>query len=265
MALIEEVEEADVESLGALKEHYAKGKDGKYRPVGKDGKTLVAETKLLLTLDKEKALRKAAEDKLNSFAEISDPAAALDAMRKVEEMKGWTPEGKVKEQIKVGVQEVVTAHQKELQKRELREKFLHDRLHETIVESKAREAMANLKIAGEDAEALYPHVMKGLRMVEDAGRIEARVFRDDGSERSSDEKRDGSPMGIEEYVTTFRTKFPKLFPGTGSSGGGAGGGSAGGGSTPLPGGILKIKNSDYAMKAKHMADIGTGKAIVVDD
>jgi hypothetical protein len=255
-----EVEEGDLESLGALKEHYAKGADGKYRPQGEDGAALVNQGKLLSALEAERTAHRKANEKLAKFAGISDPDAAADALAKVKDMANWTPEDKVRAQIESVKAQMSTAHAADKTALEAEKARLTKYLQQHVVENSARAALASF---GVKDDLLLPHILPGLKMIDDgAGRIVARVVDSAGNEIVSRVKTDGSPMDVAEYVGTFRDKYAGAFPAPAAQGGGAGNAGAGAGGSAS---VLKIKASDHRAKSTHMARIADGTAIVVPD
>jgi hypothetical protein len=251
----------------AVKSHYTE-KDGSWilvvEPV--DGVALEDVTGLRSSLERERAKSKDMKSKLDAFGDVA-PEAAADAIKKVGEMAGWTPEQKVKEQIELQTKQVAEKWQAEVAKREGMIRDLTGQLEENLITAQATGAIAKAKGR---LRLLLPHVKAATKLVKnDQGKLVARVIDEKGTELISRRDRSDSPMSIEEFVESLRGSddFAGAFDAVDAGGSGSGGGGGGGSSTPArPGSNApkRIPRGDQDALNAHAEDIAKGTAIVVD-
>jgi hypothetical protein len=222
----------------------------------------LADTKGLKTaLETERASVKTLKGQVKDFEGL-DAAAARDALNKVEEMKNWKPDDKVKGMIDAAKSDMAKAHKAEIDARDARVKKLDGALQKNLVIATASKAITDAK--GSIA-LLMPHVSARVRLREDGDNYLAEVVDEAGNARVGDSS--GSPMTIAQFVEELRnsTDYARAFEasgaaGTGASGGNGGAGNAGGTS----GGKLRIKSSDQEAINKYSKEIATGKAEVIE-
>lgn len=171
----------------------------------------------------------------NKAFEGLDPAIARNALAKVEEMKNWTPEQKVQEQIKAREEQLETKHKEQLVPLQATNQSLLQQLDDVLGAQTARVA---LKAAGATAaglELLMPHVQNRIKAKDGAsGKRVAVVVDANGNPQVTNRPGSNDPMSIDELVLSFKKEHAGCFAGSGASGGGAPGtGSSGqGGSQP---------------------------------
>lgn len=210
-------------------------KDGKFylqvEPV--EGWSLEDVQGLKSSLAKERENVGKLEADLKKFEDI-DPKKARDALSKVEEMAGWTPEEKVREQIEAREKKLVEKHSRELEERDSKVSTLTTQLEKHLVESAATAALTKHK---GNVELLLPHVRSQVRVEADKeGNFTARVVGPDGTPRLSPKQGSTDQMSIDELVETMREMptYAAAFEGTGASGSGAGGSTGRSGSQSGP-------------------------------
>lgn len=170
------------------------------------------------TLSIELSGRKAAERKLEAFADL-DPEAARNALAKVEEMSTWTPDDKVKEALAArekalndkwskdyaGVKASLDSTTKQLEKH-----LLDNAIKDAITERKG-----NVRL-------LLPHVRQQVKLHKtDDGQLVPVVVGDDGEPLFSKKSGSGTAhMSIAELVETIAKTddFAPAFQGDGATG-----------------------------------------------
>jgi hypothetical protein len=124
-------------------------------------------------------------------------------------------------------------------------------------------ATAAITKAGGNVKVLLPHVLRQMRMKKDAaGNYLNEIVNDQGQPRVGDNQ--GAPMTADQLVEEMKglEDFAGCFKGSGASGSGAGDGNSNTETSKT--GVLRIKASDKALMSKHVDDIATGKAVVVE-
>lgn len=200
--------------------------------IGVDGWNLEDVQGLRNALQTEKGDHDKTKAKIGAFAKldvtkVDEYAAALD---KVASIANWTAPEKTKEQIEAVTKQLQEKYTKEIETREGRIKFLQGAVSKKVLEAAAIEAISKHK---GNAALLLPHVMSGLKAIEEGNDIHARVVDPSGNVKiSMRQGSTGQPMSAEEWVETLKAQKDYLaaFEGSGSSGGGTSGssGSAGG-------------------------------------
>jgi len=236
---IEMALKAVLDKLDGLSDEFRKlyvERDGKfYLDVeAVDGWNLEDVRELKSALSSEREARKKAEGKVGAFGEL-DPEKAKEAIQKLEEMKDWTPDEKVKEQIEVQVAAIKEKLQGEIDGHIKTVEDLNSQLSTHIIDNSALAALAKHK---GNSKLLLPHVRQMVKAVKDEnGRLIAQVVDEKGGPRISMKQGSTDPMEIEELVEWMKNQsdFAPGFEGNGASGSGAKGGSQGdGGGNPPP-------------------------------
>lgn len=221
---------------------YTKSEDGKFRlavePV--DGFVLENVGGLKSALATERSQREQFEKSLKSFEGL-DPQQAREALKRLEEIKNWSPDQKVQEQIASSVKTVESKFKTELEQREAAIKSLNGALSGALIDQAATSAIAKLNGT---PELLLPHIRSMTRIRDVGGKHVVEVIDPtNGTVRISPKGTSTSPMTIDELVEEMQKDkiFGRAFAGSGSSGGGAQGGNSGGGGG---GGAVTITESD---------------------
>lgn len=220
----------------AVKEHYTE-KDGKfYLDVTKvDGLALENVDGLKSTVEKLRASEKnlqgelrTVEDNLRSHQDKFkgiNPETAREALDKIDEIKNWDGETKVREAVQVAEQklqakldEVVKQHGTE--KETLQEELTsaQSQLQDAVVTSKIIEAISK---EGGNVDVLMPHVKSQVNMTKDSnGRWKPEVVNANGNPRIGGT--DGSDMTIQQLVQEMKGQdtFAACFTGANSKGSG---------------------------------------------
>lgn len=158
-------------------------------------------------LQKERDLRKAAEDKVKAFGDL-DPEAAAAAVTKLAELgdlSKLTHEEKVRQLLDQHSKQFTDKHKRELDTRDATIKGLNGQLEKVLVHNAATAAIAKAKGR---LKALLPLVKGAIRLEKDStsGELVARVFDPDTGIQLVT-KREGrhEPMTIDEYVDGMRS------------------------------------------------------------
>lgn len=215
-----------------LQGEYSQAKDGRFvlavDPV--DGWGLEDVAGLKTTLAKEREAAKKSAELLEAFKDL-DPKAARDALTKVEKMKDWTPDEKVKETIKAREDVLTRAHAEEVKKLSDRNAFLTGALSEHLIDAEVGRAL-NGKAS---VELLLPIIKGKTRVDEKDGKFQVVVLDESGTprmtmKRGADGRTSTDNMGLEEFALSLKEnpKYAPAFFGSGHSGSGAAGSSSGG-------------------------------------
>lgn len=215
-----------------LKAEYTKQADGRFQlqAESQEGWALEHVVGLKQTVT---STRKEADDLkrlVEGFKDL-DPVKAREALAKVDEMKTWKPEDKVREQLAAFKSEYEGKLAEVVAKSTKREQHLLGQISKTA-RQEALSALAAHGVVGDAAELALPWVMKNLKTVEDAsGEFKTIVLDEQGNERVSGQTGKLAPMNPAEFVGSLKTdkKFKMIFPAETKPGGGSqGGGGAGG-------------------------------------
>lgn len=170
-------------------------------------------------LQREREAREAAEKRAEAFKDI-DPDKAREALGKVESMKNWTPDEKVKEQIEQRTREVAAAKDQEIG--QLKGSLdLYRKGYETLTVEKA------LTESLEKHRFLAPKVAVKLfrdsvALVEKDGQISVAVIGTDGKPATRVDAKTGDikALSIDEYIAeqAKRPEFAELIKGNNASG-----------------------------------------------
>jgi len=260
----------------SMKEHY-KEKDGKfYLDVEKIGGLALENVDgLKSTVEKlrtsEKTLQqslKSVQDSLNEHSkkyEGIDPEVARSALSKIDEIKNWDGETKVKKAVEVAEQklqskmeELVKQHSTKVEELEDEIANSQSQLQDAIVTSRIIEAISK---EGGNVDLLIPHVRKNVNMIKDNnGRWKPEVINDEGNPRIGDSQ--GNPMTITQFVQEMKSKdiFAAAFSGVSSTGSGKTGSTEG--STQKKTDVKVVKAGDKQGLSQNLEQIATGKVQV---
>ena len=219
----------------------------------------------------EKSLEKnlkTIEDQLKAQAEKFkdiNPEAARSALAKIDEIKDWDGETKVKEAVIVAegrmeakMRELATQHKTSVDELQSELTNSQDQLQDAIVNSKIIEAIH--KEEG-NIDLLIPHVKSQVEMVKDShGVWKPEVINKEGNPRIGDSE--GNPMTITQLVQEMKAQdtFAAAFPGANSTG--SGHTETNESTTHMTGNEKVIAASDGKAKSKNLEDIAAGKVKV---
>jgi hypothetical protein len=204
-----------------IRDHYTAGEDGRYYLTveGRDGWNLenVAGLKSALSKQQEEARR--IKQQAAQFEGL-DPAEAREALEKLKEIQNWTPDDKVKEQIRSLEKQLSDKHRKEVGTLQEREQKLRKALDRRLVDSEAVAAIAENKGI---VDLLLPAIRQSLRVVEVGDDFAVQVLDDEGNPRISMKPGSNQPMTIREYVATLKedARYQRAFDGNDARGSGA--------------------------------------------
>lgn len=234
MAIVTEDQYGSLEE--GVQRFYSKQQDGTYLlKVGAvNGFNLENVEGLKNSLAAARNERDSARNQLKAFEGI-DVAKAREALEKVEAMRNWTPDDKVKEKIDQAVRDIKAKAETDLQAAaELADKY-KGQLGELLVDHAAREALGSHELVEGGADLIMPHIRGQVKIKEVEGRLVARVVNPDGSDKVSMRQGVTDPMGVAELVEVM-SKDKRFAPvwkakhAAGSGGGSGAGGTGGGGS-----------------------------------
>lgn len=260
------------------KEYKKNDKDGRFYldVTPADGWALEHVKGLKDALGQERTRADAAESKFSPFKDL-DAAAARDALTKVEEMKNWTPEQKVKEQIEAREKQLTTKYGNERKTLEDEKTTLKGQLQGLLVTNAATKAIIDAKGI---PDLLLPVVERRVRMRQlSNGEYVVEVIDEKGNPRVSPKPGSSEAMSIAELIDEMKGNqtYARVFEGNGATGGGATGtarsgaaggsgtgsgtgGSTGGGTKADP---IRIPSNNQKMINENMEKISKGEAVVV--
>ncbi len=201
-----------------------------------------------------------------------DPVLAKSALSKIDEIKDWDGETKVREAVMLAEQTVQSKMQAKLDEvvtqnttkvegltKELVDS--QDQLQEAVVTSKIIEAISK---ENGNVDVLMPHVRGQVVMVKDAhGRFIPEVQKADGTPRIGDSA--GNDMTITQLVQEMKTQdtFAGCFKGVNSTGSGQSGSSeAKETSKKTNESVKSVDASNTVAVSNSLEDIAVGKTIV---
>lgn len=220
----------------ALKGEYVAGKDGRYtlQVSAVDGYALEDVSALTRALSTERENASSYAAKLEKLKDL-DPDAARDALQKIAKMKDWTPEEKVREQMKAREEALRTEFEKALDPVKKEKDRYWSEVQNLLVRSEAMRALAGKA----EPELLLPIIEKRARVVERDGKFVAQVMDDNGAPmmhatKDAQGRTVVVDMPLEQFALSLKDnpRYAPAFFGTGHSGSGAqgSGGGKGGGS-----------------------------------
>ncbi len=285
-AILETIEDLAEDIVAHYKEKTVDGVKKYYLDVTSvDGLALEDVTALKTTITtlrkSEKTLRKdvdAGENALRKHEakfEGIDPAAAKDALGKIDDIQNWDGETKVKEAVKVAKEEADAAAQIRIDKLviEHNDKVKNldadlssstKQLNTALVTSKIAEAIN--KEEG-NQELLMPHVERQVEMIKgDDGKYSPHVLDVSGDRRITDLTDGKSYMTIPDLVAEMKDNatYAACFKGTGSSGAGKRGSGDGDnkGVAPKDKKVVHIKHDDAEAVSANLEGIANGSVVV---
>lgn len=245
------------------KRHYVQ-KDGKFfLDVGAtDGFSLENVTGLKKTVEtlraSERKLKTDFERLTESFKDI-DPESAREALGKVDEMKNWDKDKKVKETIDANKKELIKQHEQKVVEFQTKISAVTGQLQEAIVTTRIIEALQQEK---GNVELLLPHVKRFVHMKEGSdGKFYPEVVGDTGDPRVGDAA--GNPMTVLQRVQEMKSQktFAPAFEGVQSTGGGSTGSERSGTqNSQTGGGVIQATNNQ--VQVSNLADVASGKTRV---
>jgi len=189
----------------AFHKFYKKGDDGKFylQVTGVDGWALENVQGLKTNLSTALEEKRQAVAKLAKIPEGFDIDKAQQAMTKVEEMKNWKPEDKVREQMKAREDELTAKHRTELEKVANENKDLVGQIESVLADGAIATALTKFELMEGGATLLTPHIRAQIKVAKnDQGKYAAQVMNADGkTPRMTQKSNDTSNMGIEELVS----------------------------------------------------------------
>ncbi len=216
-----------------------------------------------------KAVKKQMENLQGQFKDI-DPVAAKDALNKIDDIKNWDGEKKVREAVQVAEQNVTTRMQTKLDevvkqntttvtglKTELEDS--QGQLQEAVVTTKIVEAISK---ENGNVDVLMPHVRNQVIMTKDShGKFRPEVIKADGTPRIGDSA--GNDMTITQLVQEMKTQdtFAGCFSGANQTGSGKTGTSESGTQKKIGEGKI-VAASDTKAVSNSLEDIASGKTKV---
>ena len=272
-----------------IKAHYA-SKDGKFiLDVAKtNGLGLENVDGLKSTVEKlrasEKALQteiKTTEDALKSAQTIHkeyiakydgiDAEQARSALSKIDDIKNWNGEEKVKEAVQSAVTQIEQKMQTKLDEVVKQNTTTVESLQNDLADSQSQlqEAIVTTKIVeaiskeNGNVDVLMPHVRNQVAMVKDGhGKWKPEVHKADGTPRIGDSV--GNDMTITQLVQEMKSQetFAGCFSGANSSGTGKTHSSETGSHRKTQDGAKIIEAADTKGMSQNLEDIATKKVIV---
>jgi len=290
MALKAMLSKEEYDGLSDELKGYYVGKEGKFvlDVVKTDGIGLEDVSGLKSTVEKlrqsEKSLQielKTAEDALKT-AQIShkefttkydgiDADTARSALDKIDEIKNWDGETKVREAVQVAEQRIEQKMQTKLNEVVAQHATIVDGLQNEIADSQSQlqEAIVTSKIIeaiskeGGNVDVLMPHVKNQVKMVKDGhGKWKPEVIKADGTPRIGDSA--GNDMTVLQLVGEMKTQetFAGCFLGANSTGTGKQNSSESVTQNKKTGEKKVIPSSDDKAMSKNIDDIASGKTLV---
>lgn len=178
--------------------------------------------------------------------EDADVGELKKSLERVKEIKDWTPESKVQEQIESVKAQLATKHGSE--KKALQDQLaaLEAEVNSLLVDAVASKAIAD---AGGSPALLLPHVKSAAKVVRENGKASARIM-ENGTARLSMKQGKDEPMSIEEYVEILKSdnQFAPAFSGTNAKGVG----------TRQPGKGQQQQNQNQQQGSQSQGDGGNG-------
>lgn len=221
----------------------------------------------------EEALKTAQASHKETMAKYDgiDAEAARSALSKIDDIKNWDGETKVREAVAVAIQEieqkakikldeVVKQHSTTVDGLQVELKESQNQLQEAIVTSKIIEAIS---AEGGNVNVLMPHVKNQVKMVKDGhGKWKPEVQKADGTPRIGDSA--GNDMTVIQLVQEMKTQdtFAGCFPGANQSGTGKKNSSDTNTHQENTGNATIIKSSDDKGMSQNLEKISTGEVKV---
>lgn len=204
-----------------IAELYQKGEDGKFRPTIKavDGWGLENVQGLRTGLDKERENVKTLANSIKQFEGL-DPVKAREALTKLEQMKDWKPEDKVKEHVEQRLAELREKMGKDIAARDERIKSMSSSLEEALVVSAAT---TEIEKAKGSSKLLMPYVKTRVKVVESDGKYAVQVVDASGNVMKTAKSNYKDAATISDLIEEFKndSEFSKAFDSSGQQGSGS--------------------------------------------
>jgi hypothetical protein len=246
-----------------LQDFYVEQQDGKFW-LDSDGFEDVGGLKTALSKERQAAREAATALKAFKDAGIDDPTQVTDLVARLEELSKLDPSKEadkiVKEKVEALKKQLLTEHQKDLQKHIKENEELSAQLSKVLIDASALSAISEAKGA---PELLLPIIHQRTRMRRnEQGVFVAEVLDATGTPRIGDSN--GNPMTVKQLVDELRGSdiFGRAFEGNDQRG--TGGPPKG---TPSHGsatGVTRIQAGDQEAINANLEAIASGKAVVVD-
>jgi hypothetical protein len=215
------------------------------------------------TMSSLSAARKERDDakKMLKQWEGLEPAAAREALKKLEEFSKLDPEAMARAKVEEFRTKIVGEHQTVVKGLNDKIAALTSNLSEQLITNSAQSAIAQFG-GSKHAKLLLPHILGRTRLREtENGRHVVEVLDDAGGVQLGDAN--GTPMTIAQFVERMRgmPEYEVCFEGANRSGAG-GPGNGRPPSSETRNGVRVIPASDTAACSAALNDIASGKAVV---
>jgi len=222
-----------------------------------DGYALEDINGLKSTLGKQKTEINTLKTKVAEFADL-DPAAAKDALNKLKEFGGLSPEELAKAKVKTALDQQQAQFNTTIQQKDNELKSMTAQLEAVMIDQQATAALA---AKGGNVKLLLPHLKSNVKMVKTDKGFATQVVDAEGNPRIHVANGRTSDMTLEQFVEEMATStdFAAAFqstakPGTGSK---TTNGKSNGDARPK---VIDI--SDTAMVNASLEDIAKGTVTV---
>lgn len=198
--------------------------------------------------------------KLKAYSGIEDPAKALEAMSKLEEMQNFDPDEVVAEKIKAREEQLIQKHTAQIELRDKRSDSLLNQLKKELIENAAMKALAE-NGGAEYAHMTMPYIRDRVQLREADDKFIVEVLDDNGNPAIADSA--GNPMGIPQLVAEMKAqpdRWGPAFNGTGNSGTNKENTTANQQVTTTQGGTPKVVSMDQM--GEFLSEIAEGTVVV---
>ena len=225
-----------------------------------DGWALEDVVGLKTVLGEVKSDRTKLRERLSTFGDL-DVEEAQAAIKFHQKYKDNPPKNK---EITAQVEQLEAKHKNERNEDANRIKSLTSKVHELLIVTAAREALAKHELQKGGDKLLMPHIEKMCRIDEESGNFVARVLDEKGQPRISMKQGSIEPMSIAERVELMKDEddYSAAFKGSGASGTGATGGINSTGTrnagNNLTKAVFNAKNPVETMRAARAAQEAQG-------
>lgn len=209
-------------------------------------------------LAKATTKHESATKKLEAFNDL-DPVKCRSALKKVEEMKTWSPEDQVAEKLKANELALEEKYSTDLGDKDKTIAGLMDQVKGHTIDAVA---MASISEHKGNMKLLMPLIRQNTTVEQDEdGKWVARVTKADGTIRITPQTGKTHKMTVPELVEEYRGDkgFEACFAGAGASGGGAGNEGGTGGPAPKGG---TVSAGDQAALSANLEAIAKGDVTV---
>lgn len=221
MALKLSLDSLDGLDEAIAKEYVLNEEKGKYylEWEGADGLAVDNVQQLKKDLAEAKTKQEKATSLLEDLKDI-DPKQARDALKKIEEMKTWTPADQVKNRLEAERKALEDKWSGDLKREQDEKQKLATQLQKAVVTQAAIAEIARLK---GNQELLLPVIERAARAEPDEhGNYVPRILDENGNARISMKQGNTDKMDLKEFVESLRKNdtYSVCFEGAGASGAG---------------------------------------------